>query len=107
MQNNTILLEHGSGLKSFYQRATWAIAQQFEGRAFYVMWLFRDIQFYLNKMIGLTMRSATWNRFPNQNLWLIPCFFHLWSDVTCFGICYIYKINKFFVNTLIFQQVFC
>jgi len=24
--------------------------------------------FYLNKMIGLTMRSATWNRFPIKNL---------------------------------------
>ena len=36
----------------------------------------------LNKMIGLTMRSVTWNRFPIKNLWLIPCFFHLWSEVT-------------------------
>jgi len=41
-------------------------------------------------MIGLTMRSVTWNRFPIKNLWLIPCFFHLWSEVTwstnCFSI---------------------
>jgi len=28
------------------------------------------------------MRSVTWNRFPIKNLWLIPCFFHLWSEVT-------------------------
>ena len=34
------------------------------------------------KMIGLTMRSVTWNRFPIKNLWLIPCFFHLWSEIT-------------------------
>jgi len=40
------------------------------------------IQIYLNKMIGLTMRSVTWNRFPIKNLWLIPCFLHLWSEVT-------------------------
>ena len=33
-------------------------------------------------MIGLTMRSVTWNRFPIKHLWLIPCFFHLWSGVT-------------------------
>ena len=33
-------------------------------------------------MIGLTMRSVTWSRFPIRNLWLIPCFFHLWSEVT-------------------------
>jgi len=34
-------------------------------------------------MIGLAMRSVTWNRFPIKNLWLIPCFFHLWNEVTC------------------------
>ena len=33
-------------------------------------------------MIGLTIHSVTWNRFPIKNLWLIPCFFHLWSEVT-------------------------
>ena len=33
-------------------------------------------------MIGLTMRSVTWNRFPIKNLLLIPCFFHLWSEFT-------------------------
>jgi len=33
-------------------------------------------------MIGLTMRSVTWNRFPIKNLWLIPCFFPLWSEIT-------------------------
>ena len=39
-----------------------------------------DVGFYLNKMIGLTMRNVTWNRFPTKNLWMIPCFFHLeWS----------------------------
>jgi len=38
-------------------------------------------------MIGLTMRSVTWNRFPIKNLWLIPCFFHLWSEVTWIQIC--------------------
>jgi len=34
-------------------------------------------------MIGLTMRSFTWNRFPIKKFWLIPCFFHLWSEVSC------------------------
>ena len=38
-------------------------------------------------MIGLTMRSVTWNRFPIKNLWLIPCFFHLWSEVTWIEMC--------------------
>jgi len=33
-------------------------------------------------MIGLTMRSVTWNRFPIKNLWWIPCFFHLWGKVS-------------------------
>jgi len=28
------------------------------------------------------MRSVTWNRFAIKNLWLIPCFFYLWSLVT-------------------------
>jgi len=32
-------------------------------------------------MIGLTMGSVTWNRFPIKNLWLIPCLFHLGSAV--------------------------
>ena len=27
--------------------------------------------------------SVTWNRLPIKNLRLIPCFFHLWSEVTC------------------------
>jgi len=44
-------------------------------------------RFCLNKMIGLTMRSVTWNRFPIKNLWLVPCFFHLWSEVTWMQIC--------------------
>jgi len=34
------------------------------------------------QMIGMTMRCVTWIRFPFKNLWLIPCFFHLWSKVT-------------------------
>ena len=38
-------------------------------------------------MIGLTMRNVTWNRFPIKNLWLIPCFFHLWSEATWIQIC--------------------
>jgi len=33
------------------------------------------------------MRSVRWNRFPIKNLWLIPCFFHLWSEVTWIQIC--------------------
>ena len=33
------------------------------------------------------MRSVTWNRFPIKHLWLIPCFFHLWSEVTWIQIC--------------------
>jgi len=28
-----------------------------------------------------------WNWFPIKNLWLIPCFFHLWSEVTWIQIC--------------------
>ena len=43
--------------------------------------------FYLNKMIGLTMCSVAWNRFHIKNLWLIPCFFHLSSEVTWMQIC--------------------
>jgi len=34
------------------------------------------------QMIGLMMRSVTWNQSPIKNLWLTPCFFHLWSEVT-------------------------
>ena len=33
------------------------------------------------------MRGVTWNRFPIKNLWLIPCLFHLWSEVTWIQIC--------------------
>ena len=28
------------------------------------------------------MCSVRWNWFPIKNLWLIPCFFHLWSEFT-------------------------
>jgi len=52
-----------------------------ESESFWLMRL-KTAWFYLNKMIGLTMRSVTWNRFPIKNFWLIPCFFHLWSEVT-------------------------
>ena len=33
------------------------------------------------------MRSVTWKRFPIKKLQLIPCFFHLWSEVTWIQIC--------------------
>jgi len=38
-------------------------------------------------MIGLTMRSVTWNQFPIKNLRLIPCLFHAWSEVTRIQMC--------------------
>ena len=38
--------------------------------------------FWIRCKDWLTMRSVTWNRFPNNNLRLIPYFFHLWSEVT-------------------------
>jgi len=44
-------------------------------------------------MIGLTMRSVTWNRFYIKNLWLIPCFCHLWSEVTCKLFRYVYLLQ--------------
>ena len=37
------------------------------------------------------MRSITWNRFPIKNLWLIPCFFDFWSEVTWT----IYNVSRF------------
>ena len=39
------------------------------------------------ELIGLTMRSVTWNRFPIQNSRLIPCLCHLWSEATWIQIC--------------------
>jgi len=33
-------------------------------------------------MIGLTMCSVTLNQFPIKNVRLIPCFSHLWSELT-------------------------
>jgi len=70
--------------------------------------------FYLIKMIGLTMRSVTWNRFPIKNLWLIPCFFHLWSEVTWtptpisvfFEVCMTWSQVKCFLNGLIPRLIF-
>ena len=33
------------------------------------------------------MRNVMWNQFPIKNVWLNPCFFHLWSEVTWAQIC--------------------
>jgi len=45
------------------------------------------LRWHCLQTIGLTMGSVTWNRFPIKNLWLIPCFFHLWSEVTWIQTC--------------------